>query len=214
VESEELHKALLAKDYEVLKGYVSGLLNPDPDRALILAAHLVIEQLLGDMIAPSLPHPNIWLDESDFRSRVNLARALGSIGDKELRICRVIGAARNAAAHTMGPLPEKWRTEMERLAFGKKATRQMPEPSFRETVHELLVPIVAPWLYVRFRSNHQLLRENHKDRWLKLVSERLSANPELAALVESDPKNPALEALINEVDLIIAREQQVLDAGQ
>ena len=124
------------------------------------------------MIETCLQHPKIWLDSADYRSKVNLAKAMGLIGDKELAICRVLNAARNATAHGLDPLPEKWKVELERLAFGSRRKREVQKRDIFATLEVLIGCIAAPWFYARYyyalrklrEQNVQKLQEQHAER--------------------------------------------------
>jgi len=185
-----------------MRRYAGHLFQPDPDRALLLAAHLVTERLLGAMIETTLVHPEAWIDEADFRSKVNLAKAMGLIGDEELAICRVLNSARNALAHNLEPLPQKWKVELERLTFGSKHERNGQKNDLSAILLELFIMIAAPWLYVRHYHRMKNLREQHKDHWLEIMKKKLRENPELLKL---DVKDPNFLAATEEVDIEIAK---------
>jgi hypothetical protein len=202
---EELRNLLLSQEHEALREFANHLLRPDTDRTSLLTAHLVVEQLLGAMIRTKLSHPDVWLDEADFRSRVNLARAFGLIGEEELRICRVLNKARNTVAHALEPLPEKWKIELVRLAFGRreKGGDNEPKRSLDEALGQLVVLIAAPYLYASFQSKFQNFRTENELRWRELMVEKLTANPEGAEIANDEAKRGEL---IREVDLELARE--------
>ena len=207
----EMLQLIMPVECEELRKYVVHLLDPDPDRALLLTAHLVTERLLGAMIAAALSHPKIWLDNADYRSKMKLARAMGLIGDKELAICRVLNSARNATAHSLEPLPEKWKIELERLAFGPRRKREAQKKDITATLHELIACIAAPWLYIRYHDNlrklyeqnQHKLQEQHAERWQKIMKRKLGEKPELLALDFHDPEWAAAAV---EVELELANE--------
>lgn len=207
----EMLQLVLPVECEELREYVAHLLDPDPDRALLLTAHLVTERLLGAMIEIALSHPKIWLDDADYRSKMKLARAMGLIGDKELAICRVLNSARNATAHGLEPLPEKWKIELERLAFGPRRKREAQKKGITATLRVLITRIAAPWLYIRYHhnlqklqeQNRQKLQEQHAERWQKIMTRKLGEKPELLALDIHDPK---WQAAADEVELELANE--------
>jgi hypothetical protein len=115
----ELFDLLVERDRTQLRKYSSYLLQPDSERTLILNAHLIVEHLLEGIISTSLESPEVWLQEASFGSKVNLAKALGLIGEYEVACCRVVNSARNKIVHSLEPLPRKWIVELERLAYGK-----------------------------------------------------------------------------------------------
>jgi hypothetical protein len=203
---DELREFLVQQEGPQLRAYAEHLLNPDVGRTLVVTAHLVVERLLGDMIATRLSHPNCWLDEADFRARTNLARALGLIGEDELAICRVLGAARNCIAHQLAPLPEKWGTELHRLAHGRKArstSDDVARPSLHDTLRELLTKLAAPWLYARTQAKLEVLRKENGARWKELMAKRLEKELDLENVLEDDSRR---DALILEVELALAKE--------
>lgn len=95
MDPSELEKYFMEQCGAQLREYAAHLLAPQAERALILTAHAVVERLLGEMISTRLRHPEKWLDGAEFRSRTDLASAMGLIGDRELNICRVLNSARN-----------------------------------------------------------------------------------------------------------------------
>jgi hypothetical protein len=194
---------LLQGEFEELRKYAGHLLEPDRDRALLLTAHLVTERLLGAMIETALMHPEVWIDDADYRSKVNLARAMGLIGDKELAICHVLNSARNAMAHALEPLPEKWKVELERLAFGSQRKRDGQKKDMAVTLEALITRIAAPWLYARHNHKLQKLREQHAKRWQEIMERKLREKPELLTL---DVHDLNFQAVAEEVELELAKE--------
>ena len=205
MDDRELREVLIAEDVEQLRNYASHLLQPEPDKTLVLTAHLVAERLLGDMIATKLPSPNIWLDDADFRSRTNLARALGLIGNDELAVCRVLNSARNSIAHGLEPLPEKWVIEIQRLACRRAPGRGTAERTRRldGALKELITQLAAPWLYVRFQTKRRTMKDLHAKRWKEIMVEKLAAYPDLQAVAGDDTLR---DRLCRQVDLDLAKE--------
>jgi hypothetical protein len=174
-----LNKHLIGQESEQLRRYLGHMLAPEGDRPFILTAHAVVERLLGDMISSKLSHPDIWLNEADFRSRTNLARAFGLIGDREMNVCRVLNSARNCAAHGLEPLPDKGRVEIMRLGCRAEASGSEPK-DLREALHNLVTRMAGPWLYARVGRAKVEILDQHRQRWIELAEERLSklADPE------------------------------------
>lgn len=203
---DELRRFLVQQEGPQLRAYAEHLLTPDVERTLIVTAHLVAERLLGDMIATKLPHPNYWLEEADFRARTNLARSLGLIGDDELAICRVLNAARNSIAHQLDPLPEKWATELRRLAFGRKgqdSSIAKGKPGLHAALSQLITRLAAPWLYARMQARLESLRKENGDRWKELMAERLEKEPDPENVLVDEVRR---EAVVIEVELALAKE--------
>jgi hypothetical protein len=171
---DPLNKHLIGHEHAQLRRYFEHMLSPDDDRAVILTAHAVLERLLGDMIGTRLTHPDVWLNESDFRSRTNLARAFGLIGDEELNVCRVLNSARNSAAHGLEPLPNKWRVEIMRLG---QSHRSEPK-TLRDALLNVIGRLAGPWLYARVMNAKAALLEGHRERWIALAEERLQQLPD------------------------------------
>jgi len=201
-EGDELHDLLVANDRAQLREYSSYFLKPDHDRTLVLTAHVVAEHLLEGMISTALVHPDAWLRDADFRSKANLARALDLIQAREVAYCKVLNSARNSIAHSLKPLPEKWRVEMERLAYGKGSGLRWKKGISKElnkTLRVLLAMIASRWLQAKFRVNLRKLREENKERWGALMTEKLMANLDSLG-------TPEEERLAYQVDLQLAKE--------
>ena len=198
---------LLKEEQERLQNYAAHLMEPDTQRTLLLTAYLVSERLLSEMIETKLFYPSVWLDGADYRDKVNLARAMNLIGEDELRICRVLNSARNAVAHSLEPLSEKWRVEVFRLAFGhSKVENEVSEAEiWRKALVELIIYVAAPWLYAAFQSKHSALRKQHKNRWMELMAEQLQTVPDLNAVVDNATEH---KRLAEEVDLLLVKELQ------
>jgi hypothetical protein len=172
-----LEQHLIAQESGWLRRYFDHMLSPDGDRSVILTAHAVVERLLGDMISTRLPHPGVWLNEAGFRSRMNLARALGLIGDVEMNVCRVLNSARNNAAHGLEPLPDKWRTEIMRIGGGSGVNKDNPKDLHTALVG-LVTRLAGPWLYARVGKAKTDLLDQHRQRWIELAAERLENLPD------------------------------------
>lgn len=199
----ELHDLLVEADRVELRKYASYLLQPDHDRTLVLTAHLVAERLLEGMLSTVLVYPDAWLRGADFRSKLNLAKALGLIEQHEFACCSVLNSARNVMAHTLDPLPDKWKKEMERLAYGRGSgirwNKKLVPKDLNETLRVLLALISSKLLQAKFRTHLNKLRKEHGEHWEKLWVEKMLANMELFG-------TPGEERLAHEVDLEIARE--------
>jgi hypothetical protein len=202
-DKSDLHDLLVETDRVELRKYASYLLEPDHDRTLVLTTHVVAERLLEGMISTVLVYPDAWLREADFRSKVSLARALGLIEQREINICKVLNSARNAIAHTLEPLPEKWRKEMVRLAYGSGSGIRWKKgisKDLNKTLRVLLAIISSRLLQARFQTHLTILRKDHRDRWKSLWVEKMLANMDLFGNPEAEKK------LAYEVDLLIATE--------
>ena len=209
-DTSKLHDILVREERAKLQKYSACLLEPDHDRTLVLTAHVVAERMLEDMIATRLEHPQVWLREADFRSKTNLARALGLIRERELNICGVLNKARNAMAHTLEPLQEKSRKEMERLAYGKGSGltwKKDVSKDLNQVLRVLMAYLAAPLLQAKFRTHLQKLRNDHRERWHSLWVEKMLAN------MDGFGDSATEEKLAQEVDLIIAKELQRANAG-
>jgi len=199
----ELHDLLVEGDRVELRRYASYLLQPDHDRTLVLTAHVVAERLLEGMVATVLVHPDAWIREADFRSKLSLAKALGLIKQREVNICKVLNSARNAIAHTLEPLPDKWRKEMERLAYGRGSGIRWKEGISKElnkTLRVLLALISSRLLQAKFKTHLNKLRQEYGEQWKSRWVEKMLANMELFGNQEEE------ERLAYEVDLAIAKD--------
>jgi hypothetical protein len=201
----ELHDLLVEGDRVELRRYASYLLQPDHDRTLVLTAHLVAERLLEGMISTVLVYPDAWIREADFRSKLSLAKALALIEQREVNICKVLNSARNAIAHTLDPLPDKWRKEMERLAYGRASGIRWKKGVAKDLNQILRVPlalIASRLLQAKFKTHLGRLRQEHGEQWKSLWVETMLANMELFGNQEEEAR------LAEEVDLTIAKELQ------
>lgn len=190
---DPLNKHLIGPESAQLRSYYRRMLSPDDDRAAILTAHAVIERLLGDMIATRLTHPDVWLGESDFRSRTNLARALGLIGDEEFSVCRVLNSARNSAAHSLEDLPNKWRVELTRLG----QSRGSEPTTLRDALLTLVGRLATPWLFARVMDAKAEWLEGHRERWIEMANERLQQLPDPDKVISDEEEIQKLGAEIN-----------------
>lgn len=199
-----LEEFLAVADHVQLRKFASYLVQPDHDRTLILNAHLVAEQLLEGIVSTALPRPNAFLENADFRGKLNLARALGLIGDHAIACCAVLNQARNSIAHSLDPLAEKWKVEMERLAYGKGSGirwKQNRPKSFNETLRVLLALISGDWLRARFAGHLRKFRDN--ERWKDLMVEKAFINLDIFLGKDGREGEDRLE---DEVDLELLRE--------
>jgi hypothetical protein len=194
---------------EQLRPYVEHLLEPDKERALILMTHVTVERLLGDMLEATLANPAVWLDESDYRSRTNLARALNLIGDEELNVCRVLGSARNQVAHKIEPLAPKWRIELLRLAAPFVDHTDETPANLAKALHELVIQVAAPWLTARVQLARRDLIAANQDLWHQLGRKYIRALPvPLAAFYDRDVRNKLMRDLENEFAAELAAQSE------
>jgi hypothetical protein len=192
----DLESQVIQKVLEQLTAYCQHLVEPDPERALILITHITIERLLAEMISASLPNPDVWLEDSDYRSRTNLARALNLIGDSELNICRVLGSARNQVAHKLELLEPKWRVEILRLAAPSVDPSDQSPSNFRKALRELIGSLALPWLRTRVQVARRDLIEANQDLWHKIGREHIRALPEpLAPFYDDEVRRRLLRDL-------------------
>lgn len=202
---EELREILLAEEIAEHKRYKTYLLEADPDRSLLLTAHLVIESALASMISTQLHHPEPWLQKANFLSKVNLAKALGLIGSRELAICTVLNKARNEMVHTLQPLSAKWKVELERLAYGSSKDRSKKRsPGLGRTLLELFVYIAAASDHAAFNKKIRDLTIRHGDRWVDLMKAKMWED-----IRSEKPKSSDNKSLRHyEVSLQLVRELQ------
>lgn len=121
---------------------------------------------------------------------------------RELNICKVLNVARNAIAHTLDPLPDKWRKEMERLAYGGGSGirwKKDVSKNLNQTLRVLLALVCSRLLQVRFRTHLTKLRKVHGERWKSLWVEKILPNMDLFGNIEEE------ERLAYEVDLAIVK---------
>jgi hypothetical protein len=204
----ELHDLLVEGDRVELRKYASYLLQPDHDRTLVLTAHVVAERLLKGMVSTVLVYPDAWLCEADFCSKLSLAKALGLVEQREVNICKVLNSARNTIAHTLEPLPHKWKNEMERLAYGRASGIRWKEgisKDLNKTLRVLLALISSRLLQAKYKTHLNKLRQEHGEQWKSRWVEKMLANMELFGNQEEE------ERLAYEVDLAIAKD---LEEGQ
>lgn len=199
----ELVKELTAEEGVTIRRYRDYLLRPDPDRNLLLTTHIIVERIIELTLETRLPAPAAWIPSADFSSKVRLARALGLIGEEEHRVCSVLNSARNALAHELEPLANKWRIEFNRLAYGSRHRSTNNRNDFAKTLIELISIVFGSCLRARFYHKRFQLREQYSDRWRELIKQKIreawtSPDESAAALDE--------ELLALEVDLQIARD--------
>jgi hypothetical protein len=196
---------ILTEDYkDEHHKLVEAFGNRDNDRTAILTAHLISERLLEGMIETMLMHPSVWLKGTDYRSKTNLAYALGLIGDLEFVCCKVLNRCRNSIAHDLEPLPDKWRLELERLTKkeGERKGWKHLEPGLIKSLFVLLATISHAWTHAKFNQNWKQLRQAHGDRWIELYTLKMK---------DAEQKNLGVLDEINfsyETDLELAREVQ------
>ena len=150
------------------------------------------------MISTTLVYPDQLLKEADFRSKVNLARALGLLDQRTLACCSVLNSARNSIVHRLDALAEKWKIEMERLAYGRGISlrqKRNPTRELNKTLRELVAVVAIARFESTYHSKLNKLRRENRDRWMELMIEKLRKN------TGSDR-----EELSYEVDLELARE--------
>ena len=200
---DQLFEILLEDERDEHKRrFISEFANRDPDRMLILNAQLVAERMVEDMLELSLVRPKVWLKNADFRSNQNLAYALGLIGDHELACCRVLSRARNSIAHQLGPLPDKWRRELDKLtqrAAASEAWKEVPV-GLNKTLCVLLAALSHAWSHVKFNYHWRQLRDVHGERWVDIYVEK--AKEARANNLEL----PDEQTLKYEIDLQLAKE--------
>lgn len=184
---------------ETGKFYGDALRKPDPDRSLLLTAHIIVERLIESMLETRLPHPEFWLPNAEFDSKVRLARALGLIVEQEHRACSVLNSARNALAHKLEPLPQKWRVELKRLASVVKVPQTDEDPDdFYGILRKVVAIVFGRRNHMLFHHRRARLRDEHGQRWLEIVKQKID---------EAFMSGEFDEELINlQVDLQIARE--------
>ena len=157
------------------------------------------------MVATVLAYPDAWIREADFRSKLRLAKALGLIERREVNICKVLNSARNAIAHTLEPLPDKWRNEMERLAYGRASGirwKKGVSKDLNQILRVLLALISSRLLQAKFKTHLNKLRREHGEQWKSLWVEKMLSSMELFGNEEEEAR------LAYEVDLAIAKEVQ------
>jgi hypothetical protein len=178
--------------------YGEALRKPDSDRSLLLTAHIVVERLIESMLETRLPHHEFWLPTADFDTKVRLARALGLIREEEHRACSVLNKGRNALAHKLEPLPEKWRVELKRIASVIKSDDKDPN-EFLVILRKVVAVVFGCRNKRVFEHRRAMLRHEHGQRWLEIMKEKLHE-----ALMSDDKVDEELLQL--QVDLQVARE--------
>ncbi|SRR6266545_5348155 len=205
-EESHLFDLLVEQDRVQLRKFASHLLQPDPERTLILNAHLIVEHLLEGIISTSMKSPEAWLQEAPFASKLNLAIALGLIGEHEIACCKVLNSARNKIAHGLQPLPKKWRVELERLAYGKGSGLEWKKNVSRDlnqVLRVLCAYVGSCWLRARADVNLGALKEKHIERWRELLKEKMRGKYHL---IDIDKRNEHEAHIVSEVSLALLRE--------
>lgn len=179
--------------------YAASLRNPDPDRSLLLTAHIIVERLIESTLETRLPHPHFWMPTADFNSKVRLARALGLIHEEQHRACSVLNSARNALAHKLDPLPQKWRDELERLSWAVKVDPTKDEGSFQAILRKVVAIVLGRREKMMFNHRRLKMREEHRQRWHELMEQKVHE-----VLMSGNAFDQELMNL--QVDLQLARE--------
>ena len=201
----QLVKELTGEEGVTVRRYRDFLLRPDPDRNLLLTTHIIVERIIELILETRLPAPAVWIPTADFGSKVRLARALGLIEEEQHRVCSVLNSARNALAHKLEPLDEKWRVELKRLAFGRRKKSAENNKSFQDMLIDLIAIVFASCLHARFHYKRYQLRERYRDRALELLKQKIHEN--LMSPIEN-ARDLDGELLNLEVDLQIAHESK------
>jgi hypothetical protein len=189
----------LSSDDRTGTEYGEALRKPDSDRSLLLTAHIVVERLIESMLETRLPHREFWIPTADFDSKVRLARALGLIREQEHHACSVLNKARNALAHKLEPLPEKWRVELKRVASVIKPAPDDDPDSYYVILRRVVAVVLGCRNKRVFEYRRTRLRHDHGQRWLEIMKHKIDEE------MMSDEKFD--EELINiQVDLQLVRE--------
>jgi hypothetical protein len=201
----QLVKELTDEEGQTVRRYRDYLLSPDPDRNWLLTTHIIVERLIESILETRLSSPDVWIPTADFSSKVRLARALGLIGEEQHRVCSVLHNARNALAHKLEPLANKWRVELNRLAYGRRRKPANDQNDFSNMAIELISIVFASCLRARFYHKRLQLKHQYSDRWLEVMKQKLHET--LTSPIETaDGLDEELLKL--EVDLQIARESK------
>jgi hypothetical protein len=198
---------VLSDDFEHLRELYGHMGEPNRERSLVLDAHLVTEAMLTGMIQTSLLRPEKWLNDATYRSKLNLATAMGLIADEEHAILSVLNSARNAVAHVLDPPSEKWenwKVELERLTV-KKRERAEARKDLAAILKDVVCLLTGPWLYAHYHHKRSQLRLQHTDRWLKIMSRKLERRPKLRKAALNFP-DEAVQGAIEEVDVELAEQ--------
>ena len=179
--------------------YGESLRNADPDRSSLLTAHIIVERLIESTLETRLPFPDFWIPTVDFGSKVRLARALGLIREEEHCVCSVLNSARNALAHKLEPLPQKWREELKRLSFRAPWEPSEDRDSLQLILRKLVTIILARREHMMFHHRRFMLREENGQRWFEVMKQKIGE-----AFMSEDVFDEELLQL--QVDLQIARE--------
>jgi hypothetical protein len=188
----------LSSDDRTGTEYGEALRKPDSDRSLLLTAHIVVERLIESM----LEHGYLIVSFGYPRQisiQVRLARALGLIREQEHHACSVLNKARNALAHKLEPLPEKWRVELKRVASVIKPAPDDDPDSFYVILRRVVGVVLGCRNKRVFEYRRTRLRHDHGQRWLEIMKHKIDEE------MMSDEKFD--EELINiQVDLQLVRE--------
>jgi len=129
------------------------------------------------------------LKEADFRSKLNLAKALCLVGPRVVAICSVLNKARNEMAHTLKPLSSKWKLEFERLAYGSaKRRKENKVHALNETLEEMFLNVAGAWAHAKFHKNIAAVVDQHSERWTKKMATKIKEHVLAGDYVQGDPK--------------------------
>jgi hypothetical protein len=174
------------------------------ERVIVNTAYKFAEKLISDMVATRLVRSQMWLRNANYRSKVELARALGLLGGEEFSICGALAAARTSFSR-FKDLPRKCRARILHLAyrhFKREPPKTGPEKPFDEVIRLLLAVLSTSWLETRFKKKVYDLRRRHGQQWSTLMKKTLWLNLDLLAKDANSPEN--LKAM-EQVDLQVIR---------
>lgn len=83
---------------ELARG-LDAALREDDDLVAVLRGHLVVEAMLGTVIAMLYPNCGVLLDEMGYGEKVRIARRQGCIDKDRQRALQTLGEIRNSFAH-------------------------------------------------------------------------------------------------------------------
>jgi len=202
--SNELEDMLLKEDHRELRKIASRIASAKRERTIIITSQQFAEKLVSDLIAMRLVRPERWLRNANYRSKVELAKALGILGREEYSICCVFASASDALERR-NYLPESSKAKICRIAYAH-FKKQPPEVGsqrpFEEIIRLLLAILSAPWLKERFRKKLFDFRKRYRRQWSSVMKKTLWANLELLA---TDPNGPENLRAVEQVDLQLLR---------
>ncbi len=200
MDHSQLRKVLLEKEYTELSDYKKILTEPNTDTLILINTHLVIEKLLGSMISTRLMDPDVWLDGSNYRSKSNLAKAMGLIGQRELHICREINKIRNRLAHSLDGINDNWQKDIRSLAYGESENNPNKLKSIDWVSRDLLSSIAGAWLHTKLLDNKRKALAENRERWIEVMKKKLYENIDL---LYRDLNSETINSLVNEVDELV-----------